>query len=264
MGEKMGNAPVYFTLAQVRFNTILNLENYLPAIQDKMREEHFPDYKMEVLQRVVVPFNRDEGAQESAPSISPQTRYIFGDIDKTSGFVLDSSALSFQTTNYDTFETFSESFLMGLRILHEALHFDFTERVGLRYLDAVLPNSESESLSEYLVPEVIGLSQKSNGELVHSFSETVSIHSAGQLVSRVIVQNGKVGLPPELATLSPNINSRFTASNGEHAILDNDAFHEQREAFELSSLEKRLSALHDEILNSFRMTVTEHAVNTWK
>jgi uncharacterized protein (TIGR04255 family) len=263
MGIKMKNAPVYFTVTQVRFNAVLNLENYLPAIQDRMRAEHFTDYKREVLQRFALPIGGGDAEQIAAPNMLPQTRYTFGNTDGTSGFILDNNSLSFQTTDYDTFEAFSKNILNGLSILHEALKLDFTERVGLRYLDAVLPKTEKESLSDYLAPEVLGLSQKLNGQLAHSVSETVSFSSVSQLVSRVIIQNGRVGLPPELTAGAPKVNSRFTQPEGPHAILDTDAFYEQREGFDLSRLETSLSALHDEILKSFKVTVTPHAIKTW-
>lgn len=263
MGRKMKNAPVYFTVTQVRFNAVLNLDSYLPAIQDRMRAERFPDYKREVVQRIVLPMGGGNAEQEGSPSIMPHTRYIFGDIDGTSSFVLESNTLGFQTTAYDTFESFSAKFLSGLAILHEALQLDFTERLGLRYLDAVLPKPEIDHLTDYLTPETLGLSQKLNGQLTHSVSETQSSNTAGRLISRVIIQNGRVGLPPEMSDLAPKVNSLFTESEGLHAILDTDAFYEQRERFDLSGLEKRLAALHEEVRNSFYMTVTQHALNTW-
>ncbi len=263
MGTKMKNAPVFFTIAQVRFNTVLNLESYLPAIQDRMRGEHFTDYKRKILQRITIPFGGGDSEQIIDPTILPQVRFTFGNIDGSSGFVLENNALSFQTTAYDTFETFSKDFLNGLSILHGALKLEFTERVGLRYLDAVLPKADTESVSDYLTPEVLGLSQRLSGQLSHSVSETVSFNAADQLAARVIIQNGRVGLPPELTTLAPKVGSHFTQPEGLHAILDTDAFCEQREGFDLSKLETRLSSLHDEILKSFKMTVTSHAIETW-
>lgn len=263
MSAKMNKAPVYFTVAQVQFNAILSLESYLPAIQDRMRARHFPDYKREVFQRLILPFGVGEAGQVATPSLLPEARYTFGDIEGTSGFVLDNNALSFQTTAYDTFEIFSKNLFDGLGILHEALRLDFTERVGLRYLDAVLPMAAIESLSDYLAPEVLGLSQKLGGQLAHSVSETVVSNGAGQLVSRVIIQNGHVGIPPEMTVLAPKVNHRFTRPAGLHAILDTDAFYAQREEFNLSKLEIRLSALHEEILKSFKATVTQHALKAW-
>ena len=139
MGKKLTNAPVYYTVAQVQFNPVLDMDGYIPAIQSKMREAHFPDYKKQVVQQLVLPFGSTGQGQMAAPTVTPQSRYLFGDIDGRSLFLLDTNALSFQTTSYDTFETFSKVLLKGLGIVQDALRLDFVERIGLRYLDAVQP-----------------------------------------------------------------------------------------------------------------------------
>ncbi len=263
MGKKLTNAPVYYTVAQVQFNPVLDLDGYIPAIQSKMREAHFPDYKNEVVQRLVLPFGGAEQGQMAAPTVTPQSRYLFGDIDGCSLFLLETNALSFQTTRYDTFETFSGQLLRGLGIFHNALRLDFVERIGLRYLDAVQPTEEGVSLRDFLVPEVLGLALRGGCQLQHSVSETSVSTAAGQLVSRVIIRHGHIGLPVELSGLAPNIDPRFTQREGLHAIIDTDAFIVHREVFELAKVEARLTALHDEIEKSFKATVTEHARASW-
>lgn len=263
MGKKMNNAPAYFTIVQVRFNPVLNLEGYLATIQDRMRTAHFPDFKREIFHQLIVPFSAGEAGQVPTPSFLPQARCIFGDIDSTSIFILENNALTFQTTAYDTFDTLSRILLDGLSIVHDTLRLDFNERVGLRYLNAVLPRP-NESLSDYLIPEVLGLSQKLGGQMTHSVSETVTINAVGQSVSRVIIQNGRVGLPAELLTFVPKIASRFTQPEGCHAIIDVDAFYEKREAFNLEKIETKLLALHDDVIRkSFEATVTPHALAVW-
>lgn len=263
MGKKLNNAPVYYTVAQVQFNPILSLEGYLPTIQAKMREARFPDYKQEVVQRLVIPFGGLDPSQMAAPTVTPQSRYIFGDIEGRAVFTLETNALSFQTTAYETFESLSATLLKGLGILHDAIRLDFIERIGLRYLDAVLPLKEGEVLQDYLVPEMLGHAFKVEGQLQQSVSETVTLTAAGQLVSRVIVRHGQIGLPMELAPLAPTVAPRFTQQVGLHAIIDTDASYAHREVFDLSNVESRLAALHDEITKSFNVTVTTHAKAAW-
>jgi uncharacterized protein (TIGR04255 family) len=258
MGKRMNSAPVYFTVGQVRFNPVLNLEKYLPAIQDKLRAARFPDFTRHITQGVIAPF----GSGESGSGVINQVGYIFGDVRGASGLVLESNALALQTTAYETFEVFSESLLDGLRVVHEVLGLDFTERVGLRYLDAVLPLT-NESVSDYLGVEVLGLCEKSLGSLVHTVSETMTVTPVGQLISRVIIREGQVGLPSELVALAPKLDPRFTQSIGRHAIIDTDASHVQRESFSLDAVEVKLKALHDEIWKSFAATVTSHALAAW-
>lgn len=263
MGKKLTNAPVYYTVAQVQFNPVLDMDGYIPSIQSKMREAHFPDYKKEVFQQLVLPFGGAEQGQMVAPTLTPQSRYLFGDIDGRSLFLLETNALSFQTTSYDTFETFSAIFLKGLGILNDALGLNFVERIGLRYLDAVQPSKDGETLREFLVSEVLGLSLRGGGQLQQSVSETIFSTAAGQLVSRVLIRHGHVGLPMELGSLAPVVDPRFTLRDGLHAIVDTDASITHRETFELPKVGARLTALHDEIDKSFNATVTDHARASW-
>ncbi|KJV24954.1 hypothetical protein VI06_20555 [Aquitalea magnusonii] len=264
MGTKLSKAPVYFTVVQAQFNPILNLDSYLSAIQPKMRDAHFPDFQSEVFQRLILPFGGMEGGQVSPPALAPQSRYTFGDIAGRTSFTLESNSLALQTTDYDTFETFLATFLKGLGILHEALRLDFIERIGLRYLDAVLPLNNGESLSDYLVPEVLGLSGRIKGKLQHSVSETVSMVGSSQLVTRVLIREGHIGLPVELAPHAPTIDPRFTQQEASlHAIMDNDASITQREIFSLDKVTSHLNSLHEEIKKAFEATVTDHARATW-
>lgn len=264
MGKKMKNAPVYFTVAQVRFNPILDMEGYLPTIQERMRKNHFPDFKRENIQQLILPFAPStEGGQPPNPSFVPRARCVFGSIDRTTEFILEHNAMALQTTAYETSDIFFKIMLDGLGIVHEVIQLDFTERIGVRYFDAVLPKS-GETLPQYLTSEVLGLYDKLEGNMAHSYSETVTMTTVGQLVSRVIIQKGRVGLPPEVMVLAPSINSRFTEVEGLHAIIDTDAFYEQREPFSLERLNSKLQELHDEIEKSFKATVTPFALKVWE
>lgn len=263
MGNKLTNAPVYYTIAQVQFNPVLDLDGYIPAIQSKMREEHFPDYKKEVFQRLVLPFGGAEQGQMAPPTLTPQSRYLFGDIAGQTLFLLETNSFSLQTTAYDTFKSFSETLVKGLIILHSALQLNFVERIGLRYLDAIQPAKDTESLRDFLEPEVLGLALRGRGQLQHTVSETSVTTAAGQLLSRVLIRHGHVGLPMELSGLAPTINPRFTQREGLHAIVDTDASISQREVFDLDKVASRLTALHDEIDKCFYDTVTNHARASW-
>ncbi|HMN94037.1 MAG TPA: TIGR04255 family protein [Hydrogenophaga sp.] len=263
MGKKLANAPVYYTVAQVQFNPVLDLDGYVPAIQSKMREVHFPDFKKEVFQRLDFPVLGAQQGQIVPPTMTTQTRYLFGDIAAQTAFLLEANALTLQTTAYDTFETFSKSFMAALDVLHDLLRLDFVERIGLRYLDAIQPLKEGETVRDFLVPEVLGLSMRGHGQLQQSISETAVATPSGQLISRVIVRNGQIGLPMELSGVALVIAPRFTQRQGIHAIVDTDASFTHREAFESTKVESRLVALHDEIGASFKATVTDYARASW-
>lgn len=258
MGNPLKNPPVYFTVAQVRFNAILKLSEYLPTIQDEMRKSGFPDFvtrKSMILQMVL---------QNGKPIPTPATteRFFFGTADKQHAFVLNTEFLALQSTNYGTFEKFSAMFLKGLQLVHKVVQLDFTERVGLRYLDHVAPRA-GDTLDKYLEPEVHGLSARLGGKALHSYAETLNAVGDVRLLSRVVIQDGGLAFPPDLQPEEMAIDSRFLNSSGHHALLDTDGFIEGREAFSADNVQKKLDAIHEAVRTAFRAAVTPHAFKIW-
>lgn len=262
MSRKLSNAPVYFTIVQARFNPIMALDSYVATIQERLRKRGYPDFE----KNFIATFNLNMGfPSEGNPPQVPvaQTgRYAFQNMQKTAGFILDPGALSFQTTEYDVFETFSEEFLHGLEIVHDAVQLSYTDRIGFRYLDAIFPKA-GEGINDYLNPWMLGLCGKLEGQIVHSFVETVLKTTSTQITARSIIQDGQVGFPPDLQPGSLVVPDRFTVLRGPHAILDMDGSQEQREAFDLTKVKARLSETHDEIAKAFRAIVTESALRVW-
>ena len=263
MGKKMQHAPVYFTIMQVRFNPILALESFAPKIQENLRKQKYPDAK----KGVVATFNISppvaaEGDNPQIP-LSRSRRFMFCNMERTSEFILDEGALTFQTTRYDTFEKFSEDFLKGLKVVHEVMELAYTDRIGIRYLDAVFPR-EGEKLAEYLAESVHGIAEKLEGNIVHSFSETLVRKDGINLLARTIIQNGKLGFPPDIHGAGLNLDERFRNLQGLHAILDTDGFAELRESFHLEQVREHLDAIHSEIIKAFRATITDKALKSWE
>lgn len=267
MGKRMKQAPVYFTLAQVRYNPILLLGTYAPDIQESMRKVGYPDYRPG--KSVIINFNMQSAEGNLSPQ-SPVTetieRHVFLNRDGTCGFVVEQNALSFQTTEYDTFETFSKLFFAGLEIVHKCLSLDYSERIGIRYLDAVFPPGGEAELKEYLAPGILGLADRlpQDVPIELSISETHIVMPDAKLLSRTIIRNGPLGFPMDLATQGLHVPQRFQQIDGVHAIIDTDASQEGREAFDLARLGERLDTLHTKIRMTFDASVTEYALKMWE
>ncbi|MGM9481820.1 TIGR04255 family protein [Roseateles sp. NT4] len=258
MGTPLKNPPVYFTLAQVRFNPLLKLQDFLPPIQEQMRKAGYPDFSTQT--SFVLQFSLDG---KSAPTPIPRERFTFGSADRKHAFVLDQDSLTLQSTQYGRFEEFSKAFTKGLAVVHEAVQLAFVERVGLRYLDRVVPFAE-DALEAYLHPEVLGLSARLKGAVMQSYSETLSQVDNIVLRSRVVIQEGGLSFPPDLSpgemTFDPSPVVTFA---GRHAILDNDGVISDRSDFDLTAINKQLDAIHVVIGDSFRASATEHAFKVW-
>ncbi|HHQ4556795.1 TPA: TIGR04255 family protein [Aeromonas hydrophila] len=260
MGKKLSNAPVFFTIVQVQFNPILNLETFMPLIQAKMREMHFPDYKEEISQRVILPFGGDQ--LQAAPTLTAEKRFIFGDIKARNIFILSNNSITLQTSCYEDFDAFSSKFINCIGMLKDFLPLDFYERIGLRYLDAIQPE-EGESYPDYLVPEVLGLSMNIKGTLEHSISETVSNDDDALLISRVVFRNAPFSLPNELLGHTPIIDKKFTKINGTHAIIDIDSVVSNRDYFDIVNITKKMNVLHENVAESFNTIITPYALSKW-
>jgi len=263
MSKRMSRAPVYLGLAQVRFNRLLALDNYAPTIQEALRKLGYPDFRKVMAQTFSLNLAGSIEGGQAVPATAV-AQYVFSNMEKTRGFILLQDSLTYMATEYDVFETFSERLLEGLRIIDSTVGgLSYTDRVGVRYLDAVFPDTGDE-LSHYLNPSVFGLVGKIGGELTHSFFETRSQLKNATIVSRVIVQPGPVGIPADLQPLVFELPERFKKLDGLHAILDNDGFTESRMKYDGARLKSELFMLHDEIEKVFKLTVTSHALEKWK
>lgn len=264
MGQKLNKAPVCFVIVQARFNPIFALDSYVPAIQDNLRKHGFPDAQKSIQNTFNLNLNPSvEGVQAQAQvPVSQLTQYRLVNAERTSSFVLDQGALSFQTTDYDVFDGFLEMFLSGLEMVDSTVQLSYTDRIGLRYIDAVLP-AAGEQISSYLNDCVLGLHGKAEGQVAHSFNETAFKVDDISVTARAIIQDGPLGFPPDLQPQVLEVLDRFRSFSGTHAVLDTDGSVAQREAFKLDSIRAQTTAIHDEIDKTFKMTVTEHAMREW-
>lgn len=258
MGAPLKNPPVYFTVAQVRFNPLLKLTDFLPSIQEGLRNAGFPAFTVHTT--IAIQLAVKDG--QTIPQPVPHEQYLFANVEQTHCFVLSSDSLTFQSTDYGTYERFSEVFLEGLALVHKEVALAFTDRVGLRYLDHVFPKA-GDSLPLYLASGVQGLSAQLGGQPVHSYSEALNAVGNVMLRARVVIQNGGLGFPPDLLPQGMAVQQRFQQAQGMHAILDTDGSVEGRVLFSLDAVRQYLHSIHKVIGAAFKATVTEHALEVW-
>ena len=264
MGKKLSNAPVYYTIVQVQFNPIMELDQYINRIQSRMSENGFPDFKRQIIQQFVLPMGNIQPDQITTSGLTPSYRFLFGDMVGSSMFMLANNSLSFQTTSYESFDKFALCFMEAIAIIQATLPVKFIERIGIRYLDAIQPKNEGETLGDFLIPQVMGLSTRDNLTLNQSFSETISITPKDQqVISRVIIRNGDIGLPLDLNDSAPKIAPRFATINGLHAIIDIDASVMHRDLFDLLEIKGHVGSLHSEIEEAFTAIVSPYALDAW-
>lgn len=263
MGTPLKNPPVYLTLVQARFNPVLKLADYVPSIQEGMRKAGYPAYAQ--LSSVVMRLPSTQEMQQQPPALPQPTQhvqYTFSNVEQTHSFVLGADALTFHSSDYGNYKKFSDQFLHGLAMVHEQVKLDFTERIGLRYLDHVAPRA-GEQIEQYLVPEVLGLGSRVGGKVMHAFSETFCAVEKVRLRVRVLVQGGGLVIPPDLAQQPVKVQERFLQPSEVSAMVDTDGFVEGRELFAMEAVRAHLDTIHGVIGESFKRTVTPHALKAW-
>lgn len=259
MGTPLKSPPVYLTLAQVRFNPILTLSDFLRSIQESFRQAGYPDFESQSI--ISIQITAPKG-QSLTPIPVQQDKFLFGNIEKTHSFILDAQSLTLQSTHYSQFETFSDSFQVGLNIVNNAVELAFIERVGLRYLDRVMPQP-GESIKDYLVEQVHGLNSRLGGRSHYAYTEAMNEIGKIKLLSRIAIQAGPLAFPPDIHLGNMKIAERFMAYLENAAILDNDGFVESREAFATTTVAKHLDDIHTIISDAFKATVSAHALAAW-
>lgn len=262
MGEKLSNAPVFLTAAQVRHNPILALDSYAAALQEQFRKFGFSDYKARVQSEFELDVSNPAGLKVKTQE---SRQHSFLNRAGNACFVLDSSRLYFQVTDYDVFETFRDQFLRGLDVLHSLVTLDYIDSVSMRLLDAIVPDS-TEALSSYVVKELLGISEvldQPHWAIAHSATETVIKTPEHRVVVRSLARLGKVAVPPDLNIEGMKIMPRFSVVDGVHALLDTDCVFENRMDFDQSEISNRLRLLKDDLRTTFHAAVTKHARDRW-
>lgn len=263
---KWKNAPVVYVIVQVRFSHVLSLKTYVPQIQENFRRKGFPAFDSRFNFQLAFSMPPSPEPEPAAPAIPLERTlsYVFSNRDRSQSFVLEQNGLTLHVTDYLDFSWFLDLFLTHLEHIHEVISPDSSERIGLRYIDAVLPKPGS-TVNEYLIPAVLGLSQQPvEGSVQHSYSETMLLNGNTSTVSRVIARSGKIAFPPDMAGLPVQINSRFTEYEGIHALVDTDSFQTIHSPMEIQKLRATLHQLHDSVENAFNAVTTAFARADWK
>lgn len=273
MGKRMGNPPVYFVIGQVKHNAVLQLDNYIAGIQENLRKAGYPDYsKATVINTVLTPQQdgREPDAAAAAVTIQQVAQHRFHNLSRRSCIILAPDAVSFQTTEYETFELFSEELWKAVRTMNSAVSgLSYVERIGLRYVDAVFPR-EGETLEQYLVREVLGVSGLVAGmKPNHSFTESALRTDDGySVVTRVFSHERHLGLPADLGAENMPFLDRFEQLRKSppvrHALIDTDGSWMGRSEYSEDFTKSNLTKIHDLISVAFRANVTSHALKTWE
>ena len=265
---KLKHAPVFYVIAQVTHSPILKLDSLIPELQEHLRKEGFPGYRPESQVSLQIDAN-PASPPETKVSHVVVTQHIFSTRDGSASFVVGPDAFAFQTVEYETIDVFADTFARGLRAIQKVLAPDSFTRVGMRFLDAVVPR-EGAAPSEYIRKQFMGLQDTLSDDwtTAYTFSEAIQARGDQQTRARVLTRSSALAWPQDLAATAPRLPERFAAIAGVHTVIDSDASFTLADGaaqeFEEKVILDRLLSLKADIRDTFKAVVTETALNDWK
>lgn len=260
----LSRQPLALVLAQVRFSPVRQMVNYTPEIQEAFRRSGFPIERAGRVRQMTF-------GLQGPVTMAEQDRWEYRSKDERWSVLVLEDSLLVQTTNYGRFEDFAEHLHHAIsNVLARTEHdrFGVVQRVGLRYVDVIRPQSD-EDFREYLRPGLHGLDDQAflrATQRVHveSAGQTAVGDVSGTLVVRVVQNDLGLSLPPDLLEAAPEHEPRgrpgdlLTLVDMDHYIAGN---------FEPVAdwiLEKAY-IMHDHIIETFHeQVVSEHAIKVWK
>lgn len=264
MSKKLSRAPVFFTIIQARFNAIPKLNEFAPSIQEKFGKCGYSDSQTSILRTLNISFATPSDSSPQQEPINSLTQFTSSNFKLTESLILDHSSLTLQTTEYDTFEKLSKSFLDALRIVHELVGgIAFIDRLGLRYLNT-FKGKNDEKITNYVCEGVVGLFDSPERQVSHTFTETVYKRENASVTARAILRDGPFGFPADVQPGSMTVGSRFKEIMGIHAMLDIDCSTLSREIMDWENVVAGLRNIHDQAEDAFKKLTTDRAREVWQ
>ncbi|HEV2622407.1 MAG TPA: TIGR04255 family protein [Frateuria sp.] len=266
---KLTYAPVFFVVAHVTHSPVLKLGSLIPELQDRLRKVGFPGYRQHTQMTLTVGANMAVPG-EAQVNQGQVSSHIFSGRDPSESFVVGQDGFALQTVEYETIEDFSLKFRRGMEVIKEILAPDSVTRVGMRFIDAVVP-PPGGALSDYIREQFLGLTNTPRDDWFITYNFNESLHTRGdqQTKTRILTQNGQLTYPPDLAgPIVPTLPARFAEINGVHTLIDTDSWFatgsEIALEFDPRVIVDRLSSLKADIRDSFLAVVTDAALQAWK
>jgi uncharacterized protein (TIGR04255 family) len=258
------NPPLYYSLAQLVFNEIPNLDQHISEIADYLRLSKFTDYQP--IEIDSVQFSIEQGSEAKIQTVK-QKQWNFFNKEKKSVFSLSTNTLVFATTEYKERNDFVEKVLKGIEAINLTGKLDFIDRIGVRHIDLVIP-SANKNACEYISLGLHGISTENSLKRVSQTTEGVYTNDLCWVICRNTLREFPAGLiNPEsfMGLIQLNVNSKFNLpSNQEIACIDIDSFIQHRIDFDLQSIKDNLVNLRAFMEPILKSSITELALGEWK
>ena len=256
------NAPLAYALAEIRTERLADIRGYQPRLAGRFRDEYPVQREMQAARLVMTGKNLlVEGDQDPA--------WEFATPDNRLAVVLRPTGLILHTTAYQDSRTFLAQLDRAISMFAEEVPSVFVNRLGLRYIDFILPR-DGEEPEAYVDPRLnpdLGLSDAGQG--VTATSLAIYRTANGELLSlRYVRARGRPELPPNLGNLSLSPSQLMTEDVQEAkptALLDIDCNRPYApvERLDPPKTQAQLTRMYEVVFDAFWKAITPHARTVW-
>lgn len=257
------NPPLAYVVAEVGISPHYSIAQAVPLIQQSLRDS-FPrtDESMGIALTLAI---------GTAPNQAqaPDRIWRLTTPDNKRGVHLGTRAVALHVTRYQDFPEFAEQLTHVLEAVQSSGLNPFVERVGLRYIDYILPSDGHESV-DYLgqalrgvTPPGAGPAQTAMWAATYPFDTfTVNARVAAPSLPGMTMPLNFSALP--LAKPGTMLAAEQRAQKGQSfGIIDTDCSQAINEDFNAQALATKFAQMHKCVSVTFKALISDLAVKEW-
>ncbi|GLR27939.1 MULTISPECIES: TIGR04255 family protein [Psychrobacter] len=259
--KKLSNQPLVFVLAEFRFSPILGIKEYIPKIQDALRNK-LPILRNTETQEITVSPN--------GISLEAQANWEFISKNSHTAASVNQNRLLFMTSEYERFNGFEENCDFLLQTIIDVINPSLCLGLGLRYSDTIFNIEGKGSIEDFVQPRLYNNDDlKLSGSLLRQTNETLWRTTEGAIFIRSIYGEDKVLVWPDAENL-PIAIEKSSDKPVKRLLLDIDhVWNAQEEEsgpldFNKGLILSKLSHMHKISRKAFWNVTTEQAKEAWK
>ena len=265
MTDRMGawsNAPLVYALAEIRTEHLADIEDYQPKFASRLRDAY-------PIQRTRQTTNVITSGGQPVPELSSGTAWEYATTDNRVAVILRANGLVLHATRYEDSRTFLAKLDEAVVALEEIVPSVYVNRLGLRYIDFVLPKikeAPEDYVNQRLNPD-LGLSHSPEGVTTTSMSVYQMEHDT-TLILRYTRATGQPELPPDLGSLSLKESPLMIDDVSQQhptAIIDVDCYCRYSTVQQLEPNREldRFAQIYKISFDAFMAAITDHARSVW-
>lgn len=259
---KWANPPLAYVAAEVGISPHYSTAQFMPSIQQSLRE---------VYPRTIegAELTLDLAGSNTSPIPQPVWQLLMADSGR--GVRIGARGIALHATHYPDFPTFAEWMAQVLQAVEESGLNPFVERVGLRYIDYILP-SEDHQPADYLAAALRGVAPPGAGPAQTSMWIASFPFDGCTVSARVAAPAPLLGntvLPPNFSALplakpKPMIQAEERSKQGlAYGFIDTDCTQTISQPFNAQVLASKFATMHDYVSVTFKTFMSDLAVKEW-